>query len=640
MDPEDSVIELRLSDDLEREVKRVLLSRCADAVQGAKDRDNWLAYFDDLLNMRTGLSANRRWRGACNLDDPLTREIHYSQVAELTQALRRDPKIQVEAVSSEDEDLARQYERLLQDSDAEYDTDDRLSDVAHNACRDFAGISFQTWTQKTRKIYSSEFRDSETGEATDPSQFDPTRGYEEVRFAEEAVEVEGIETRTPDLADIYLYPPNAPGIESAIGVFERRLLLADDLWRGVKDFGYDADEVKDLVKQGGAGLATDWRQTRDTSEGVQAVTDPSDNYYECFLYVGKIPPLYDEEGDTQIPEQYHDGDIVAMICPEAGVVFKLDVYPYEWRPWDAWYMLRVPGRFEGLCVPAMVESLQVEMNAALRQTIDGMNFEMSPMMYMTPTQYTQFGKQTKTYPGAVIIRESPGDVEPVVMPARSAEGFQIHSLCYNRGKAMMTAQGLGELQPKVRKAAEIQNVMSQAVPKFDLVLQTFNQTLEDFYVKRLCLILRYRQNVRVRPFELRRRFRFLPTATSRTANPETRIAIAQQADNIQASYLQAKTLAMAGQMAPDDLVLVYNAKRQILMDLGIRQPETYLGPEPVPQAPPMGMPGMQGPGVGGQGSGVGGPQFPIANLGLPSMLLGQRLPAGMPPGGVPPPGVG
>lgn len=630
MDPEESVIELRLTDDVEREVKRLLLSRCEDAVAGADSRDNWLQYFDDLLNMRTGMSANRRWRGACNLDDPLTRELHYSQVAELTQALRRDPKIQVEAVRKEDEELAREYERLLQDSDAEFDTDDKLSDVAYNTCRDFAGVSFQTWTQVTRKVYTSEHRDTETGETVEPADFQPDRSYEEVRWAEEMVEREGIETRTPDLADVYLYPPNAPSFDASTGIFERRMLLADDLWRGVREYGYDPDEVRDIIKIGAEGARTDWRQTRDLSDGVEPAGEPRDGYYECFLYIGKLPSLWDEEGDPRVPERYLDGDVIAMLCPERGIVFKLDIYPYEWRPYDAWYMLRVPGRFEGLCVPAMVESLQVEMNAALRQTIDGMNFEMSPMFYMTPQQFTQFGSKTKTFPGAVIIRENPDDVQPVQMPTRSAEGFEIHSVCYNRGKAMMSAQGLGELQPKVRKAAEIQNVMTQAVPKFDLVLQTFNASLEDFYVKRLCLLLRYRNGERARVSDIRRRFRFLPTATSRTANPETRLGIAQMADNVQASYLQAKTLTMAGQMAPDDLLLVYHAKRQTLMDLGIRQPETYLGPEPVPQQPPMGM-GLPGtPGV----QPLGGPQFPVTNLTLPAMLAGQERSA------FPPPGVG
>jgi hypothetical protein len=191
--------------------------------------------------------------------------------------------------------------------------------------------------------------------------------------------------------------------------------------------------------------------------------------------------------------------------------------------------------------------------------------------------------------------------------------------------------------------------MSQAVPKFDLVLQTFNSTLEEFYVKRLCLILRYKQQQHVTPQQLREKFRFFPTATSRTANPETRLAIAQQADAVQASYLQAKTLVMAGQMQMPDLILVYHAKRQTLADLGIRQPETYLGPEPQIPAPApipgMGAPGQPQPGqpqpAGGPAAApqmtIGGPANPLTNLALPN-LLAQRLQAGIPPGGIPSPG--
>src|SRR5215471_3015655 len=111
------VIELKLTEDVRAKVERILVTRCDDSVQACEARDNWLLYFDDLLNMRTGLSSNRRWRGACNLDDPMTREIHYSQVAELMQAIRRDPKIQIEAIDEdEDGDTAREYEQMLSDS--------------------------------------------------------------------------------------------------------------------------------------------------------------------------------------------------------------------------------------------------------------------------------------------------------------------------------------------------------------------------------------------------------------------------------------------------------------------------------------------------------------------------------------------
>src|SRR4029453_7088804 len=224
MEPDEYPIELKLSSEIQEEVERLLLNRCEEAVDAAQSRDNWLLYFDDLLNMRTGLSQNRRWKGACNLDDPLTREIHYSQVAELSQALRRDPKVQIEAVDEADEDEARRFEQMLQDADTTFDTEDRLNDLAPNACRDFAGVSFQAWRQSVKRTYSDVHLDPETGAEVDPDALEPGADFVSEKRAEETGVYDGIETRTPDLADISLFPPPSTTFDNCLGVFERRLM--------------------------------------------------------------------------------------------------------------------------------------------------------------------------------------------------------------------------------------------------------------------------------------------------------------------------------------------------------------------------------------------------------------------------------
>jgi len=85
---------------------------------------------------------------------------------------------------------------------------------------------------------------------------------------------------------------------------------------------------------------------------------------------------------------------------------------------------------------------------------------------------------------------------------------------------------------------------------------------------------------------LRGKYRFVPTATSLTASPETRIEIGKMKQQVQIEYLG----AVQNIQDPAKHVLLWHMARELLLDLGETNPESKIGPEPSGQPPQQQLP--------------------------------------------------
>lgn len=595
----DPIVELSLKPDVRESVSRVLVRRAEDAVAGSAMRDRFLIDWDDQLKGRVPVLGKRRWPNASELNGTITRESHLELLSLLTQAQRKDPKWTVEAADEGQEDSARAQEAWLTNLCAEYKLNRHLYNLAYNALRDPAAVLYVGWKQIIRKRYGRKFRlsglsdeEQQAAPLLDEEEREPDQSYEEVPVLSEEVEHAGCDFRVADLADFYLYPPDAPSIEAAIGCAERMLLTEEQLLDGVEDFGYDEAAVKALIAGGpthDSGDGSDYRSRKNMAEGVDsAAIDQRDGFYECFLWFGRLPYARDEQGELSVPEEYEGQEILAVLCPGRQAVLKLDFSPYPERPYIPFSILPEPNRFLGSGVCELLSQLQEEETATIRYTIDGMNLQMSPVLLAPKTWIREFGKWS-VFPGAMLPMDAPGEIAPLQWGQNATMGLELTQQIRGMAQSVIAAKGYGQLDAKQRKNGEMQNVLSATDSKFDLFLSNFQDSMAELGARIVSLEARHMgdqaqtiqaggRTLEISAQMLRGKFRYIPTATSSTSTPEMRLQLAQAKQGVQMQYLS--SLAQA---PPTIAPLLWHGARQVLLDMGERQPETWIGPEPSPE---------------------------------------------------------
>jgi len=588
----EALIQLELKPYATEQVKRILCQRMNDAIAGAQERDILLLQLDDQLEGRIQPYGDKRWRGACILNDPMSREAHLELLALLTQAQRKDPKWQVIAQNPGDDENATLQEAWLTNKAAEYRLNNILYNVAYNALRDPCGVLFVGWKQTVRPVRKRMFRDSEFPDMplVEGHQREEDREYEEAVVEQQEVAHQGCEFRTPDLADIYLYPADCQDIKTAYGIGERMLLTEDQLLDGVVDYGYDEEAVEELIRLGpthsmGGDLLRTVRNEYDGTSNNASVRE--DGFYECFLYFGRMPKLRDDE--DAIPEQYRADDLMCMLCPQQQIVFLMDISPYTDRPYISFSMLPRPNRLLGIGAMQLLATLQDEANANLQLTIDGMDLEMAPVL-VAPAEWIQKYNAFSIYPGAILPEDDPNTLRTLEWGSKAEKGMELQGAIVGRGKGLVAAEGYGELQAKVRKDAEIQNVLAATDSKFDLFLQGFQSSMEELAARIVALHAQFEgeglqesfnyqgKQMEVSAQNMRGLYRYVPTATSTTVTPEMRLKLTQAKIQAQMGYFAA--LAQVMQISPQFAPLIWHGVRQALLDMGERQPEEWIGPEP------------------------------------------------------------
>lgn len=595
----EALIELQLDDDVRHDIKRILIQRLRDAISGASVRDVELGELDRQLEGRLLPRGPERWPGSCLLNDPMSREKHIELLALLTQAQRQDPKWQVIEIDPNDADNASLQEAWLTNKASEYQLNNWLYNICYNVLRDPCAILFVGWKQSVRMVRKRMYRDAEFPHlpAVEDHQREEDREYEETLVQHPAIDYQGCELRTPDLADFYPYPADSQGqwdLKAMQGIGERMFLTEDQLLDGVEDYGYDPDEVEDLIRRGPThnlkgDRLRDYKNQYDGTDGYLQARE--DGFYECFLWFGKCPRLQQIDEESRIPEQYLHDDLMCMICPDADIVFQMDLSPYPDRPYISFSMLGRPNRFLGIGAMQLLATLQEEATANLQATIDGMNLEMTPAL-IVPPEYAQKYNTNEIFPGGLIIEEVMNSIRPLQWGGKAAMGLELGAALDDRASSLTAAQGWGQVNAKRPLVAEMQQVGSAVDAKFGLFLYGIGMSMEALAARIVALHLHFEgeglndsftyqgQKKEVTAQNMRGRYRYVPTATSTTVTIESRMRITQQKIALQQGYIAAML-----QVPPAFQPLVWHGVRQAFLDLGERQPEAWIGKEPVPPDP-------------------------------------------------------
>ena len=186
----------------------------------------------------------------------------------------------------------------------------------------------------------------------------------------------------------------------------------------------------------------------------------------------------------------------------------------------------------------------------------------------------------------MLPEETPNEIRPLAIEGNVPLGMAAADALVQRGKGLVAAQGYGQLDAKQRKNGEMQNVLQAADAKFDLYLANFQAGKEELAARIVSLHQRFAgdqeetiqhqgQPRAITLQAVRGQYRYIPTATSSTSTPEMRLGIAEKKQQVQTWYLQTVLQAPTPFQA-----LLWHTARQILLDLGERQPASCIGPEP------------------------------------------------------------
>lgn len=611
MPDNESPYKLDFDADTREALNREICRRVNWAVEGSQDRNDQLQVWRDQRDGLNITASNTRWRNACNLGDPLSKKAFLTILSQITGALRRDPKVAVESFSKDEEEGARVLESWLTIESSRSNVDAHIYDLAFDACWSQAAVGYVGWKQQTRITRETGWR--KPGDARVYSEEEREDGveYEEVPVAEEVTE-EGFDIRVIDLCDFFVYPPDAKSIDRATAVCERMYLTEDELYDGIGDYGYDEEEVERLCAMG-PNSDPEHMEIQHDQDGVEPAPD-KDGYYQVFTCYTRMPRTL-AGGDYDIPKHLMQDDFLVVCAPDQGIVLKMAFSPFRERPYFAGGIIPKKDSILGDSLMAILDGLQAEANGNLQFSIDCNNLTMNPVLKSPKSEGDDANKQI-IEPGAILQFDFPEQVNPLEWDrAPMREGLALQQWLESQAQGLVAVEGQGQLSTKVRKAGEIQAVEQAANAKFGMFLYNFQRTIvAELFRRMVALKLQFgdvdddgedfvdteghSQTLTARA--LRGKYQIVPVGTSLTHSPEARIEIGKQAQAIQGPYL----MAVVNKMPPELLKLMWHGSRELLFDMGIRNPEAWIGEEPkeqpAPEPQPQGQPPQGGPPQQGQ----------------------------------------
>lgn len=599
----DTPYKLELDAGTRKQLEITLCNRVSDAIAAASERNDQLRTWRDQLEGFGVTAQNRNWAYGCNLSDPLSMKAFLTILSQMISALHHDPA--VEAFVKDDEESAKILESWLAMARSRYQVDKSMNDLAHNACRDPAVVGFVGWSQITRRKRETWYRLKGSAQVVSEEAKEEGSEYEEVPVSEEVIE-ERYDIRAVDLSDFFLYPATATSVDRATAVCERMYLTAEELYDGIDDYGYDEEAVEELVAMGSAYPGNEDREQNAQTDGLDEGVGQDDGFYEIFTCYTRLPHRLPNP-EYQIPEYLLQDDFLVVLCPDKNIVLKIAFSNLPERPYFIGSILPKPGHTQGYGLMGMVDGMQAEANANVQLSIDGSNLINAPMVIVPDNEGDEIAKQ-KTGPGAIIKVKNPKDILPWPINTNpTRDGLAWQQWLDNQAQGIVSAEGQGSLSPKVRKAGEVQAVEMASSAKFGMYLSNFQRTVPSEVYRRMIALKQQFGDVdedgeeymdaeghskKLTARALRGKYNVVMTGTSLTHSPEARIDIGKQIQAIQIPYVQA---AMSG-MPPKFLKLLWHSCRELIFDLGKRNPEKYIGDEPEeapqqteqPQQPPQG----------------------------------------------------
>lgn len=603
-----SPFELKLPEETRRTVELEIMRRIQCAVADSADRDDMFEQYADQVEGLIGGNTDQPWEGACELDDPITRGQFLTTWGMVAGAMDRSPQVMVEAASQDDVESAAKQEAYIPIKLAEGGWKKAGAEVVFNALRYPVAIAYLGWKQVVRDDWEEFDADPETGlEVSDEDQVADVE-YEKGYKSTPEVLSDGLDVRCIDSPDFYIYPANAVDLQSANGCGNRLLWTADELLANIEDLELDAEAVYEVIRQGPTWDATDGRKNRDDQQGVQEADD-RDGLYEIFTWYCKPPLLMEDEGADGkpkflVPERYLNKDLCVICCPDAQVMLRMGLSTHgHTRPYVPFYSWIVPNSFYGWCIPQILDSVQAEANANIQHTVNSMQMQIQPG-FMVQENMTRRYENLKQYPGAIWPFMNKDDIIPMQIPQTANAGYETQQWLGTKAEALITAGGFGSIQPKQRKAAEVQATSASAATKADNILRNMNFGIEELFTHAVALCAENMPDdgddfldeedhtQRITAKNLKGRFIYRPVANGQNADPQSRVAVAEAKNHAADEYL-----ALMGnpQTPPDVKRLKWHNTRAVLRDMGEYAPEEWIGPEPKEQpAPPPQMQMIQG----------------------------------------------
>lgn len=652
--------QLKLSARYREQMETILLSNVEDAIAASSTRDDDLADSDDLLEGREIGGLPMPWDGACDLMDVLPREQHTTLLANLMFGLYREKLAMVAATDAAQKDGAAKTETFIADRWAVEGYAEAYAMKLSNMLRDKAGVLYGGYCERkqTKRVHryaefdteAEWFRywNEETGAPDDL--IEPEDRAEGKSYAMLPATIEerhqGAEYRAVDLGDFYLFPANARSIEAATLTLERMLLSVDDLIEGITRYGYDKAAVEEMIRLGPTHLsaAQNFREvTNNGSEtkseredaigGVTGATQHSENgVYECFLGFGRLPKIFDAEGQSLLPKDLWAQECTFMICPGNSIVFRVDASPYPWKPYTMQSLYPKNGRAYGSGMMDVLAPLAREATYWTRQTFNSIEQEMMPERVMTDEAWER-NRNRELWPGKVWREQQPGQIRFLDKGSNSLMGMQPLADVRNRANTLFAAQGAGELQTKVRKNAEIMDTMQKADAKAQLyTFWAFRDIAEDAR-RRVEMELIFNPDyagqvntsdgeVQITANDLRGSYRYTVAQVDADSSPQ-----AQQQKKATMLTIQGAFFANLLKF-PMFTEQIWNGARQALLDFD-REPEKLIGtleeakkfaqsamaPAPTPGGLPLpstgGLPGGMSGGLPGMNGGMPLPPIPL-----------------------------
>ena len=595
---------LEMGEEFDNRLRRLLLQRAELAITASKERDE---IFTQYMRQLDGIGeplVSGPWKNSCQLDDPLTDEWHTTQLSTQMTAIGVEPLCLVEAVvPGEAARLeAQQIEQGLTVKSREWGLLRSLYSVIYCANLFPYALAKVGWQNGLRRRRVTARIDAISGAVLEGEMETPA----DVEVSSQTVveDIDGIVVRVPDPRNVYFYPVDATDVESAELVIEKLWLTPDELMEAGRLGSYDPDMVEALLKLGPTWVSGE-RSEESADEGLDL--GGMEGYYEVLEIIGRMPHVI-EDGKSLTPPHLLDEEFVWVLSPEHDMRLYWGSLEEPSRPWVAVHTHRKPWRMQGKSVVSRLEALQKEATGCLRYMMDVANLDACPVI-LRPKKSQARQKPFRAFPGAEYLYEtSPAEIQAMVWD-KAGPQLLMANLADLRATAqrLISVEGantnLGGIQ---RQDAEMAFAGAGMSSKNTLYLSVLSEGLEKLYAKVLEVWAQHlgadgeeiaaggEASITISPAMLRSRFRLVPHINTSGASAQERRAMTEAKVQAQGIWLQALTGGLPPQLAP----LVYHASRRMLEELGERDVEAWLGPEPQ-VLPPM---GSAMPEAGGNGA--------------------------------------
>lgn len=538
-----------------------IMDNINDAVMQSAERDQLLVEYDQISEGVSPQITSARWQNACNLDYPLTMDAQITVMSSITQAIEKNTLIVVQSALPELEQEAKQRENVLKDIFVEINMKAALVNAAAYAVRFPFAVVYAGWDSTVRYeraiVNGTEYQMATT-------------------------DGEGVDLRVPHPSDFYLWPINAPSIEHAQACGERIYMTTEQLIKGVRMYGFDEEAVQYIIESGYA--ETQDQEDTATLENRSGIDQKRDKtMHEVFVWYTDVP-FVKEHMTVESYNKYPDEQLEVICVPSCNRILRMEWSRYPKKPYVPFYIMPNPNSFYGTCITQMLYSLQQEANVTIRHFIDSVNFQMNPAVKMNEGAM-RMNSNTSMFPGAVFLfQNDPNEIMPFETAPITNQPMEILGTIDQKAQSLYSAGGWGQMQQKVRKAAEVQAVQQNAASKFEVMLFNFMRSLEvlsqmimELYSSNAAQGNNGNKATHDIP-EIEKNFSYHSSVGASSSNPQQRIEMASERQKVIQQYVQsAVQLAQAPQM----LHYLWKASIDMLFDLGSVKPDDDIGPDPL-----------------------------------------------------------